>query len=327
MSQNVHINEKFNNSTLPIRFFSFIGLAYASLGWLNESFFHWIDTPLFSHYSEYIAIGIFGVYRVVVEKDPYTRKRIFVLTSMIIGFWAILPPLFGIIEPAFGYFKKRAILGQSLHLPLTFTFFISIILVLLFGRRAVCSWNCPCVGARDTMGNAFRKRTLKGDGVFKYRHLKWILTSFYFLLFLIVLLPVSDSGRILDIFLGVVGILYFGSFFFIPITGNRNWCRWLCPYGQTFGILNKIGFYHIKADSEKCTGCKKCEKECDMGIPIHQLVKDKVKIDVMDCVGCGRCIIACPMDVLHFSDIRDYLPKTQSPQPESHKGHLIKKTH
>jgi hypothetical protein len=40
----------------------------------------------------------------------------------------------------------------------------------------------------------------------------------------------------------------------IPITGNRNWCRWLFPYGETYGILNKVGFYKwIKEERSSLT--------------------------------------------------------------------------
>jgi polyferredoxin len=83
---------------------------------------------------------------------------------------------------------------------------------------------------------------------------------------------------------------------------HSNWCRWLCPYGQTFGVLNKAGFYKIKADKEKCISCGICIKECDMGIPVQHLVETKGEVNVPDCVGCGRCITNCPKEVLSFSD-------------------------
>jgi polyferredoxin len=297
---------------LTIKVLSYLGLVYAVIGWLNEVLFQWTSSPLLSHYSEYIAIGIFGIYRVAVEKNPYTKKRIAVLTAMVLGFWALLPYLFSLTEPALGYYSGKAIWGRSLHVPMTLTFFVSILLVLLFGRRAVCSWNCPCVGTRDTMGAAFRKKTIKSEKAWKFRHLKWMLTSFYFALFVVVLLPFPKAKLLVDLFFGVVGVIYFASFLFIPLTGNRNWCRWLCPYGQTFGVLNKAGFYKIKADKEKCISCGKCTKECDMGIPVQHLVETKGEVNVSDCVGCGRCITNCPKEVLSFSDVRNFFKRTPS---------------
>ena len=246
------------------------------------------------------------------------------LIIMGVGFWALLPALFTVREPALGYFHDKVVWGQGLHLPMTITFFISFLLIFLFGRRAVCSWNCPCVGSRDTMGNAFRKKTIKTDTAWKFRYLKWVLTSVYFISFILVLFPFSKSKFIIDLFLGSVGVLYFSTFFFIPVTGNRNWCRWLCPYGQTFGILNQMEFYKITAEKERCVSCKKCDKECDMGIPVHHLVQEKEKVDVSDCVGYGRCISVCPKDVLRFSDVRDYFKKPVPFEPTAVKETMLK---
>ncbi len=288
-----------------VRTLSYLGLIYAVVGWLNETLFHWSSSILLSHYSEYIAIGIFGVYRVIVEKNPYTKKRIAVLTAMVLGFWAFLPYLFSLKEPAFGYFSGKAIWGQSLHTPMTLTFFIALFLVVLFGRRAVCS-NCPCVGTRDTMGAAFRPMSIKSETAWRLRHLKWLLTGFYFILFIIVLFPFPKTRFMLDNFISMVGVFYFASFLIIPITGNRNFCRWICPFGGTFGIINKMGFYTIKADREKCISCEKCNKGCDMGIPVQKLVETKEEVNVIDCVGCGYCVTACPESAIKFHDFRDH---------------------
>lgn len=155
------IQDYWKDRTRIVKVLSYLGLVYAVLGWFNEVLLHWTKSILLSHYSEYIAIGIFGIYRVAVEKNLYTKKRIAVLTAMVLGFWALLPYLFTLREPALGYFSDKAIWGPSLHIPMTLTFFLSLVLVALFGRRAVCSWNCPCVGTRDTIGAAFRKETIK----------------------------------------------------------------------------------------------------------------------------------------------------------------------
>jgi ferredoxin len=162
------------------------------------------------------------------------------------------------------------------------------------------------------MGVAFRKKSIKSENAWRFRHLKWVLTGFYFVLFVIVLFPFSNASFIVDSFFGLVGVVYFGSFLVIPLTGNRNWCRWLCPYGGTFGILNKVGFYKIRADKEKCISCGQCTKECDMGITVQHLVETKGEVNLADCVGCGRCITNCPKKVLRFTDVRSLFKKIPS---------------
>ncbi len=77
--------KKYKFDGLTIKILSYMGLVYAVVGWLNEVLFQWTSSPLLSHYSEYIAIGIFGTYRVVVEKNPYTKKRIAVQIVRAVG--------------------------------------------------------------------------------------------------------------------------------------------------------------------------------------------------------------------------------------------------
>lgn len=57
----------------------------------------------------------------------------------------------------------------------------------------------------------------------------------------------------------------------IPITGHRSFCRWGCPWSATWGILNLVGFYKIKADVDKCIDCGLCERECDEVFKSHNL--------------------------------------------------------
>ena len=85
------------------------------------------------------------------------------------------------------------------------------------------------------------------------------------------------------------------------------WANIWCP--------NKVGFYKIKADREKCISCGKCTKECDMGIPVQHLVETKGEVNVFDCVGCGRCVANCPRKALRFSDVRGLLKKAFPSKP------------
>ncbi|MDO4488864.1 MAG: 4Fe-4S binding protein, partial [Eubacteriales bacterium] len=51
----------------------------------------------------------------------------------------------------------------------------------------------------------------------------------------------------------------------------------------------------IKADTDKCIGCKSCMK---IGCPAISIIDKKVKIDDTLCVGCGVCAQMCKFDVL-----------------------------
>lgn len=72
----------------------------------------------------------------------------------------------------------------------------------------------------------------------------------------------------------------------------RPFCRYVCPLGAIYGIFNKISFYRIKIDSEKCTKCGACQKACKLDIPVWK------NPDSMDCIRCGDCKITCPQKAI-----------------------------
>ena len=130
---------------------------------------------------------------------------------------------------------------------------------------------------------------------------------------IIMSVSVKWKAGYLSVFYGIVGISYFGSFFLAPLVGNRFYCRYLCPYGATFGLLNRIGFFRIEYEADTCTDCGLCMKVCDMGIPIVGLGKKHGNVNVADCMGCGRCITECPTKSLAFRDVRNMILPTLSP--------------
>ena len=67
----------------------------------------------------------------------------------------------------------------ALHTPGTLTFFLVLALVFLFGRRVICGFGRPCVGIRETVGFAYRDRTLRGKWVWRLRRVKWLFFIWY----------------------------------------------------------------------------------------------------------------------------------------------------
>ena len=293
-----------------IEIVSFLAFVYAAFGYVNSAYLHLVSSFWLSGYSDRIAIIPFGIWRVAREKNSYIRKRIAVLVSFITALWILIPYITG------SSFFNHHIIGSI-------WFFAYLVIVLLFGRRADCGWNCPCVGIRDTVGDVFRERTLRGNLLWKLRHLKWVFMAS--LLVYLVLLGAtrflaphtsfvtskyiySIAGRYYFYWWAVTLGLYFASFLIVPWTGSRNFCRFLCPWGALYGVVgNKLGFYKIAAEREKCLRCNTCVTNCYMGVPIRSLVQKHGEIKVADCVGCGRCVTACPNGALRFVDIRYYL--------------------
>ncbi|MDH5638621.1 MAG: 4Fe-4S binding protein, partial [Nitrospinota bacterium] len=153
----------------------------------------------------------------------------------------------------------------------------------------------------------FRSKTLTGPTAWKWRHVKWIFFALYVAAAYAIFnwAPNSWTSTFLGLFTLLVVIPYFATFFLTPITGNRFYCRYMCPYGATFGLLNKVGFFRIDFNKETCTDCDLCEMVCDMGIPVVTIGRAEGKVDTTECMGCGRCVTECPSRSLAFHDIRN----------------------
>jgi glutamate synthase (NADPH/NADH) small chain len=275
---------------------SYVGFLYAVFGYYNGTYLHWINSVFFSGYSLAIVILIFGAWVVASEKLRYERFRIAVLTLLVATWWLLVPLL------THSGFLDFHVIGSA-------AFFAYLGVVFLFGRRADCGWNCTCVGVRDTVGNAFRKSTPRGQRIWKLRHVKWIPLALI-LIYLFVWefyagTPFAQSYY--GIFNAFTTHIFFVSLLVIPVTGNRNWCRFLCPWGALYGLVGRVGFYKIEADMAKCTDCGACDRVCEMGVPVSSLIKKSGQVKVADCVGCGRCVASCPTKTLQFKDIRDYV--------------------
>lgn len=92
--------------------------------------------------------------------------------------------------------------------------------------------------------------------------------------------------------------------FCIAFVEKRVFCKYLCPIGMLLRLTSAIPFpkkFKVRATSEKCIQCGKCNKECLMGIdPMgeinrHQEVKDP------NCINCLQCVASCPKNAIDFS--------------------------
>lgn len=309
---------------LAVQLLSMAAFTVAFFGWLNESWLMLFDNPIWlNHYTEYALILAFGIWRIAAERNAYTRKRLIILVSMVTVFWWLIPWLAPFYEPYVGYLWGQPVF-PSLHVPGTVTFFLILVAVFLFGRRVICGFNCPCVGVRETVGFAFRDRTVRGKTAWALRHSKWFFFLYYVGVMIVTQYPpnawtVSFVGG----FYGLVGLTYFGTFFVAPLVGNRFYCRYLCPYGATFGLLNHAGFYDVKLDGNKCNDCRRCEQVCDMGIPVWEQGKAHGRITgIEDCMGCARCVVSCPTDALEIRDVRNLF----KPDLVQNASYLLKRT-
>jgi polyferredoxin len=69
---------------------------------------------------------------------------------------------------------------------------------------------------------------------------------------------------------------------------SRPFCKYLCPLGAIYSLFNRVSFYKMKVDENKCTHCGACVRKCPMNIDVPN------DIDGLECIRCNECKHICP---------------------------------
>ena len=72
-------------------------------------------------------------------------------------------------------------------------------------------------------------------------------------------------------------------------TGGRTYCNSICPVGSLLGLVSRFSLFGIRFDTQKCNGCRLCEKGCKSSC----INIDSHKVDSSRCVVCLDCVSHC----------------------------------
>ena len=80
----------------------------------------------------------------------------------------------------------------------------------------------------------------------------------------------------------------------VSVLFYRPFCKWLCPLGAFYALLNKVSLFQMKVDKSKCVTCGKCAKACKMAVDVTKTSNHT------ECIRCGMCVRECPTNAVSF---------------------------
>lgn len=196
--------------------------------------------------------------------------------------------------------------------------------ILLFGLicgRIICGWICPFGFLQDLLYRIPGGKLKKSKFTQVLSRLKYLWAvafvlvmplAFYFITGIgepffckyicpagtlegaVPLLSVNPLLRSAAGWLTVWKFSVLAFFLVLMVVAYRPFCRWLCPLGAFYGLLNKFSLTGITVDTSSCIKCGKCASLCKMDTKI---AGDK------ECISCGNCVSACPARAISFKSL------------------------
>lgn len=207
----------------------------------------------------------------------------------------------------------QAVVGSS---NFSFSYYISG-LMLFFGvllGRLICGFFCPFGWFQDLLHRIPSKK-LSTKKLSFLRYIKYIILVLVVWLLGVILADetgisspyfckyicpqgILEAGIPLSLANPAIrsnlGSLFFGkgvillAVILLSVFFYRPFCKWICPLGAFYSLLNKLSFYKYRFDEDACINCGKCSRACKMDVDI------RVCQNALECIRCGECIRACP---------------------------------
>ena len=209
----------------------------------------------------------------------------------------------------------QAVLGSR---GKNFSFYV-LGLLMLFGvtmGRLVCGFLCPFGWFQELLHKIPGKKCRVPEKI--DRPLRWV--KYLILLVFVVLMPVFCTNALgigapafckyicpagtleggIPMLLAnstlrkAAGWLFSWKFLLLVLTVigavliSRPFCKYVCPLGAFYGLFNRFSLYRMTLEQDKCIGCHKCDRVCQMNLRVPE------QLDSAECIRCGACREVCP---------------------------------
>lgn len=204
------------------------------------------------------------------------------------------------------------------HSTMYYVFGILLLYSILFGRM-ICGWLCPFGLIQELLYKIKTPKLKKSPVTRLLSYLKYVILVF-FVFIVPILYAFKDtplpafckyicpagtieggllllSNEVNASYFSMLGPIFTWKFLLMvsivlaSIFAFRFFCRFLCPLGALYGLFNKISFFGVKVNMDKCTNCNLCISHCKLDI--HQ-------VGDQECISCGECIDVCPTKAIQW---------------------------
>ena len=289
-----------------------------------------------------LEMGALVVFKMRETRHLENRIRLALMIACYGAFALFYPSLyFGLYFPNAPDPSTVPVLGWSMGIgsyPLAIgvfstvllTYLVTGILVVMFGRRVVCSVFCTApmmyqgttidsmkrfnrtewpaqkyLGSRISRTYAVTTGVVMGSLV-ATSVLSYLDTTgaanFY----------IQGTDPTVFFFTLYFAVLWYVLFVTIPYAGNYNCVTmgW-CYTGTIAQAFQKVGFFRLKVRSKEV--CRRCTTlDCAQGCPVGLVdmpgyFRTQGEFRSSKCCGVGECVEACPYDNLYIADVRHWL--------------------
>ncbi|WP_102398743.1 4Fe-4S binding protein [Haloimpatiens massiliensis] len=211
---------------------------------------------------------------------------------------------FGGLETLFSLIKDGAYIKRIA--PSSLIILICLIVLTILLGRIFCGYICP-LGTIQTLINKLGRK-LKIKQIKVNEKMDKILRYSKYVVLVVVLFTTYKAGELIlrpldpwatfmhlgsgsEIFSEfLIGFIILMLIFMSSLFIERAWCRYFCPLGAFLAIISPLRIFKVKRNPQTCVNCKKCTKNCPMGIEISNCNAT----DSMECISCGECLAVCP---------------------------------
>lgn len=89
----------------------------------------------------------------------------------------------------------------------------------------------------------------------------------------------------------------------VALLGSRAFCRWACPYGVVFRILDRVAPKRIVLAGD-CIDCGACSAVCTSHVAVDREVRAYGQVVDAQCLKDMDCVAVCPTGALQYATAR-----------------------